>query len=335
MPSQPQFQRYATVVFAAAFPLFAHGATVLESRTLTLVSVAILVLAIVLRPLTEGRPWAWIAAPLAVLAIAALWRLDAVGLVLFLPPIAVNVFLAWVFGHTLVRGGQPLIERLVRLLQPAGAPPEPAVLRYAGQLTRLWTVLFIMLAAVNLALAACTTPGGLLESAGLHPPVSVSREAWSLFANVINYAIVAAFFALEYAYRRRRFPDRPYRNFVDFLRRAAAAAPGLAATFRAAPPATIEVPVEHPAFAGHFPGRPLLPGVLLLERVVEEGERLAGASIKILEIPRVKFLAPLSPGDRATIRLRHEPGTLHFEVFRGMQRVALGLFRIEIEKRPG
>ncbi len=322
-----QARRYGTVVFAATFPLLAHVATVLESRALTLASVAFLAAAILLRPLVEGQPWARIAAPFAALAIAVLWGMDAVGLLLYLPPVAVNVFLAWLFGHSLARGSRPLIERLVLLLQPPGAPPAPAVLRYAGRLTRVWTALFMALAVVNLALAALATPGGLLESSGFHAPVSVSRETWSLFANLLNYVIVAAFFLLEYAYRRRRFPDRPYRNFVDFLRRTAAVAPRLAATFRTIPPATIEVPHGHPAFAGHFPGQPLLPGVVLLERVIEAAG-FAGGSSGILEMPWAKFLAPLLPGDRATIRFRQEEGTLHFEVRREGQRVAQGVMRV-------
>jgi uncharacterized membrane protein/3-hydroxymyristoyl/3-hydroxydecanoyl-(acyl carrier protein) dehydratase len=322
-------------VFAVAYPLLAHGASILESPGLTLASVVILAIAILFKPLTEGRPAAWLILPLVAAAIIGLWHLDAVSLVLFLPPVLLNVFLAWLFGHTLARNSTPLIERLVRLLQPPGVPAEPAVIRYAGRLTRAWTALFVMLAAVNLGLAACATPGGLLESIGVPAPLQVSRSVWSLFANVLNYVIVGAFFLLEYAYRRRRFRNRPYRNLPEFLRLAAAAGPALAATFgpRPVPGAretlevTLDVPMHHPAFAGHFPGSPVLPAVVLLERVIEAAEKLYGGPLAVVEMPRAKFVSPLMPGDSATIRLRRERDFVHFEVHRGANRVAQGVFR--------
>jgi len=48
-----------------------------------------------------------------------------------------------------------------------------------------------------------------------------------LFANLIAYVIVVAFFAVEYAYRRRRFPQQPYRNMLEFVQRLLASLPGL------------------------------------------------------------------------------------------------------------
>jgi uncharacterized membrane protein len=340
----PRAWRIAALTLAVAYPLLAHGASLLRSRALTIASVAVLAAAILIRPLGESRRWAWLALPVAALAIFWLWHIDAAALVLFLPPVLLNVFLAWLFGHTLAGGSVPLIERLVRLLQPSGVPPEAGVVEYAGLLTRLWAGLFILLAAINLGLALCATPGGLLESAGLPAPVQVSRKTWSLFANILNYLIVAILFLFEFAYRRRRFPGRPYRNLLDFVRRAAAVGPALAASLASGRPDAargpdagaigdvrifpLEVPAEHPAYAGHFPGRPVLPGVVLLERVIDAAVALYGGPLSIMEVPRVKFLAPLAPGDRVSIHLRREHEWLHFEVCRGAQRVAQGVFRI-------
>jgi uncharacterized membrane protein/3-hydroxymyristoyl/3-hydroxydecanoyl-(acyl carrier protein) dehydratase len=346
-----RIRRFAPISFAVAYPLLAHGASILKSPGLTLASVVILAIAILFKPLAEGRPAAWLSLPLVAAAIVGLWHLDAVALVLFLPPVLLNVFLAWLFGHTLVGNSTPLIERLVRLLQPPGVPAEPAVIRYAGRLTRAWTALFVLLATVNLVLAACATPGGLLESVGIAAPLPVSRGVWSLFANILNYVIVGTFFLLEFAYRRRRFPNRPYRNLPEFLRLAAAAGPALAASFgpRPAPEApetdglhcrdtleiTFDVPLHHPAFAGHFPGSPVLPAVVLLERVFEAAEKMHGRPLAVQEMPRAKFISPLLPGDSATIRLRRERAFLHFEVHRGADHVAQGVFRTGSGGNPG
>lgn len=69
-----------------------------------------------------------------------------------------------------------------------------------------------------------------------------------------------------------------------------------------------QVPLDHPAFAGHFPGQPILPGVVLLEWVVDA---LAAAGVsqgegETLVFQNAKFLSPVSPGE--TLLLRLEPG---------------------------
>lgn len=335
----PQVRRVVAVALAVAYPVLAHAASVLDSPALTLASVVVLAAAVLGRPLLDGRRWVWFALPVAALLIVWLARLDAVALVLFLPPVLLNAYLAWLFGHTLARGNIPLIEHLVRLLQPRGLPFEPGVIGYTRTLTGLWTGLFMLLGATNLALAALATPGGLLEIAGIHAPITVRLETWSLFANVLNYLLVAAIFLLEFSYRRRRFPGRPYRSLLDFIRRAGAVAPALAATFGKEPAAAsgvaetvseseFTVPVDHPAFAGHFPGRPVLPAVVLLDLVIESAATRFGRQFTVTGLPRAKFMAPLAPGDRGTIRLRLRAEELEFEVRRGDKRVAQGVLKL-------
>ena len=62
----------------------------------------------------------------------------------------------------------------------------------------------------------------------------------------------------------------------------------------------------HPAFAGHFPGQPILPGVALLAEAMEvllaHCPGLAGGAW-VWEA--VKFLAPVGPG--ATLRVVWQP----------------------------
>jgi uncharacterized membrane protein/3-hydroxymyristoyl/3-hydroxydecanoyl-(acyl carrier protein) dehydratase len=342
MPSPPQVRRVIAVALAVAYPILAHAASSLGSRSLTLASVIVLAAATLGPPLLDGRRWAIAALPPAIAAFAGLARLDAVAIVLFIPPILLNVWLAWLFGHTLTPGRVPLIERLVRLLQPPGLPFEAGVIGYARNLTRLWTSLFIVLGATNLVLALLATPQGLLASAGIRLPLGVRLETWSLFANVVNYLVVAAVFLAEFAYRRRRFPGRPYRNLLDFFRRTATVAPALAASFGRPPDSLakvveteLEVPADHPAFAGHFPGRPLLPAVALLDVVIEAAARHFGIDAPVAAMPHAKFTAPLVPGDRGCIRLTLRGNRVGFEVRRGEECVAQGQLEFRERKTGG
>jgi len=75
------------------------------------------------------------------------------------------------------------------------------------------------------------------------------------------------------------------------------------------------VSVNEPFFQGHFPGRPIMPGVLVLEALAQVGGILAFQTTKeaadhlviFLGIDRAKFRRPVVPGDQ----LRLEVTVLH------------------------
>ena len=57
------------------------------------------------------------------------------------------------------------------------------------------------------------------------------------------------------------------------------------------------VAATHPCLAGHFPGNPIVPGVVLLDQLIENLSARAGQPV--VRIVRVKFSSALVPGERA------------------------------------
>lgn len=90
------------------------------------------------------------------------------------------------------------------------------------------------------------------------------------------------------------------------------------------------VPLDHPAFGGHFPGQPLLPGVSLLAEVLEAVMQDPSLAARVGPAPRLgaaKFLSPVRPGDRLSIRFDDGSATaLRFEVRVGERLAASGHF---------
>ena len=85
-----------------------------------------------------------------------------------------------------------------------------------------------------------------------------------------------------------------------------------------------EIAHDHPSLPGHFPGNPVVPGVLLLERVLDAVEA-AGGRAGALRLPQVKFLQPLLPGQCAEVSLETPaPGRWRFRVTRDATLLASG-----------
>lgn len=80
---------------------------------------------------------------------------------------------------------------------------------------------------------------------------------------------------------------------------------------------------DHPALPGHFPGRPVVPGVLVLERVLDAIE-VAHGPLGALRLPQVKFVQPLLPGETADIALEGEAPRWRFRVTRDGAAIASG-----------
>ncbi len=89
---------------------------------------------------------------------------------------------------------------------------------------------------------------------------------------------------------------------------------------------SIDVPADHPAFAGHFPRFPVLPGAVLLDEVLQVIQRERRIDLAHWQIASAKFLAAVRPGD--ALRLEHDAakgGLIRFTVRAADRTVASGV----------
>jgi 3-hydroxyacyl-[acyl-carrier-protein] dehydratase len=91
------------------------------------------------------------------------------------------------------------------------------------------------------------------------------------------------------------------------------------------PDAILRVPREHPIFNGHFPGMPLVPGVMLLEWALRETARALAVEPRDLGIRESKFFLPLRPEEQAELFLKIEPTRTTFRICRGTEQLATGV----------
>jgi len=91
--------------------------------------------------------------------------------------------------------------------------------------------------------------------------------------------------------------------------------------------ATLRVPAQHPALAGHFPGNPIVPGVVILDAVICAAEAWLDARFQPAGLSQAKFLAPLKPDEDARIEFQLRAPLLDFAVYRGQDTIAKGTLR--------
>ena len=72
------------------------------------------------------------------------------------------------------------------------------------------------------------------------------------------------------------------------------------------------VTINEPFFQGHFPGRPIMPGVLIIEALAQVGgilallstpENLGNPLVFLLGVDKVRFRKPVVPGDQLILEL--------------------------------
>lgn len=88
------------------------------------------------------------------------------------------------------------------------------------------------------------------------------------------------------------------------------------------------IPADHPTLLGHFPGNPIVPGVLLLDEVLRTAEDWLGRAVHVRGVPQVKFVQPLRPEESARIQLVLDAATLKFTVQKDSAVIAQGLMQL-------
>ncbi len=90
----------------------------------------------------------------------------------------------------------------------------------------------------------------------------------------------------------------------------------------------LTIAAEHPAYAGHFPEAPILPGVVLLDEALAAIAPLYALAGDAVEIVSVKFTRPVRPAE--PLRLEHRraaDASIRFAVKSGEHAVLIGAVR--------
>jgi len=89
------------------------------------------------------------------------------------------------------------------------------------------------------------------------------------------------------------------------------------------------VTVNEPFFQGHFPNRPIMPGVLIVEAlaqtsailVLETTGQKAGSVVYFMTVDNARFRKPIGPGDQVHLHVEKQRSRGNVWKFRGEARV--------------
>lgn len=92
------------------------------------------------------------------------------------------------------------------------------------------------------------------------------------------------------------------------------------------PQIALDIADDHPAFAGHFPGQPIVPGVVLLDkaqRIIEAAYALTLSGLSV-----AKFHSPAVPGDELLLEYDMNGASVRFEIRCAERKIADGKFTV-------
>lgn len=176
------------------YPLLAHLA-VMQPQTgpMRLVLAMIPLVALAVWAARRPNKYFWLLTGLAIASaiyvVLAPTRLN-IAAVYGIPHAAINLFLFWLFGRTLLRGRDALITRVARRVHGT-LPPQLEI--YTRQVTIAWCIFFAAQIIISILLFSFA-------------PIAT----WSLYINFLDLPLVALMFLAEYAYRKACYRSHPH-----------------------------------------------------------------------------------------------------------------------------
>jgi len=193
----------------AALPLLIHVAAVQDLLWVPTVLVLGVLCWGVVEAFLKRRSSVGLALLAALVSGVLLVIAQGFGALAFAFPSLIAATLFLLFARTLLPGRTPLVTCFARAIE-GRLPPE--VEAYTRTVTVAWCWFFLFVVVESALLAAFA-------------PVAV----WSFVVNLLNYGLALGLFAAEYHVRVARFPGRPHRGFLGFLRQLASLGHGVLA----------------------------------------------------------------------------------------------------------
>ena len=91
------------------------------------------------------------------------------------------------------------------------------------------------------------------------------------------------------------------------------------------PERIVTIGVDHPSLLGHFPGHPVVPGVVMLGEIMKAIREMTNENLEFVGMPSMKFMSPLKPGESLRITLTNRgDGTMEFTCATATRSIASG-----------
>lgn len=258
---------------------------------------------------------------LAIVLLSVLAGFSAHPLLRAALPALIPALIATLFARSLRRDSTPLIARAIAALDGPQWLADPAIARYARRLTAIWALALAALASAVVALAV---------------RASFAAAFWPWLPSATRFGAIGVPLAVlalllgEFVLRPHWLPQAPRKKVFEFLHGLVVAWPTLL-TERSATPANdtcehFHIAAAHPALPGHFPGDPIVPGVVLLERAASLAERTW--KLRVTGLSQAKFLRALRPDEHARLSLQREGTRVQWRIARGDDAIAQGVLEL-------